>query len=267
MPCDWIYPQTFSTAPQSDAARAYLDDPSTQKLAGFFEAKGLQSLKQEDQRQEWYDDWLAYQASHRIYFSVLAPAQTGDGGFAFDVLTYARFLEVFGYFSPAHGYSLQVTSLGLFAFLLGADRALKLEALATLEKGGLLAFGVSEKEHGSDLLANEFTVRELSPGRFVANGSKYYIGNANAASLIAILASKHDKRSGGSSRRALPVLFALRPKESKGFGGVGKIGTLGVRGAFVGEFEVTDHEFPETDVIAAGRDAWDALFGAITLGK
>ncbi len=40
-----------------------------------------------------------------------------------------------------------------------------------------------------------------------------------------------------------------------------------MRSAFVGEFEVKEHEFPQSDVIAAGRDAWDAIFGAITLGK
>ena len=93
-----------------------------------------------------------------------SPAQSPDRGFALDVLTYSRFLEVFGYFSPAHGYSLQVTSLGLFAVLLGNNPALKQEALAVLEKGGLLAFAVSEKSHGSDLLANGFTVERVGLG-------------------------------------------------------------------------------------------------------
>src|SRR4030095_1059112 len=98
------------------------------------------------------------------------------------VLRYARFLEIFAYFSPGHGYSLQVTFLGLFSVLLGTNSALKHEAVAAIEAGGLLAFGVSEKRHGSDLLGNEFTIRSVSPGRLVANGNKYYIGNSNAAS-------------------------------------------------------------------------------------
>ncbi len=216
MPSDWIYPQTFSTAPQSAESRVYLDNPSTQKLADFFEAKGVEPLKTEDERQQWYGDWLEFQASHRLYSSVLAPAQSPDRGFALDVLTYSRFLEVFGYFSPAHGYSLQVTSLGLFAVLLGNNPALKQEALAVLEKGGLLAFAVSEKDHGSDLLANGFTVRELASGRLVGQGSKYYIGNANAASFITILASKQDKRStGASSRRAFPSCSPCAPRNPK----------------------------------------------------
>jgi acyl-CoA dehydrogenase len=35
----------------------------------------------------------------------------------------------------------------------------------------------------------------------------------------------------------------------------------------VGAFEVTGHDLPDTDVIAEGRDAWDAVIGSVTLGK
>jgi acyl-CoA dehydrogenase len=116
------------------------------------------------------------------------------------------------------------------------------------------------------LLANEFTIAEAEPDRFVANGSKYYIGNSNCACLIAILARKGNRRD-AQSRRAAPVLFALRPDQSAGFSGARKIRTLGVRAAFVGEFALQDHELPRGDVIAEGRQAWDAVFGAVTLGK
>ncbi len=179
------FPQTFATS--AATAAAYLQDPAVVKLIEFFEAKGLAALKQEDRLQKWYDDWIAYQADHRLYAQLLSPAKYSTLGGKLDLLRYARFLEVFGYFSPAHGYSLQVTFLGLGSILMGTNDALKREAIAILEAGGLLAFGVSEKAHGADLLANEFVVREAGPGRFVANGSKYYIGNANAASMIAIL--------------------------------------------------------------------------------
>jgi acyl-CoA dehydrogenase len=59
----------------------------------------------------------------------------------------------------------------------------------------------------------------------------------------------------------------MRPGRCAGFGGLRKISTLGVRAAFVGEFRVTDQEVPETDVVAEGRDAWDAVLGTVTLGK
>ena len=262
-----VLPQAFSSVARSAATDVYLADSTALALLSFFEAKGLAAIKEEDRREQWYDDWLAYQAEHRLYASLLSPKQYSSLGFDIDLRRLTRFLEVFGYFSPAHGYSFQVTFLGLFSILAGRNSALKCEAVAALEAGGLLAFGVSEKGHGSDLLGNEFTLRQSGPGQFVANGTKYYIGNANSASIISILARKQDERSDGRARRAPPVLFALRPERAAGFGSVRKISTLGVRAAFVGEFEVKNQEVPATDVIAQGREAWDAVFGTVTLGK
>jgi acyl-CoA dehydrogenase len=69
------------------------------------------------------------------------------------------------------------------------------------------------------------------------------------------------------STRAPIVLIALRPKVSPGIRNVRKIATLGIRSAFVGSFDVRDQPIPATDIIAEGRDAWDAIFGTITLGK
>src|SRR2546430_2190816 len=112
-----IYPQFFS----SRATEISLQDPSARKLVEFFQAKGLPALKEEDRREQWYDDWLAFQAEHQLYASLLSPKRYSARGFEFDVLRYARFLEVFGYFSPAHGYSLQVTFLGFFSILLGSN--------------------------------------------------------------------------------------------------------------------------------------------------
>jgi acyl-CoA dehydrogenase len=263
-----IYPQTFSLAHQADTPAAfYLRDPATRKLVEFFEAKGLAALKDEDRREAWYADWVAYQAGHRLYASVLSPREFSSSGNEFDLLRLTRFVEVFAYFSPAHGYSLQVTFLGLFSILMGSNADLKREAVAALEAGGLLALAVSERDHGADLLGNAFALSEVAPGRFVAAGRKYYIGNANAASIISVLARCEKPGSNGRPRRAPPALFALRPGRTDAMGGLRKIRTMGVRAAYVGEFEVAGHELGQSDLIAEGRDAWDAVAGAVSLGK
>ena len=263
-----VYPQVFSTICSTSAANIYLSDPSARKLVEFFERKGLRALKEEDRLEQWYEDWLAYQAEHRLYATMLAPKQFSTNGSHFDLLRITRFLEVFGYFSPAHGYSLQVSFLGLFAILMGTNAALKQEAVAALEAGELLAFAVSEKDHGADLLGNEFSISEVSPGRMKANGAKYYIGNCNRAAIITTLARNEGDRPGARNARRVPVvLLALRTKQGDGLRNVRKIHTLGVRAAFVGEFEVKDHPLTPQDFIAEGRRAWDAIFGTVTLGK
>lgn len=263
---DAVYPRSFSLVMPAAANDAYLRDASIEKLLQFFETKGMAALKEEDRCEQWYDDWLQYQARHRLYASVLSPKQYSSLGYEFDLLKLARFLEVFGYCSPAHGYSLQVSFLGLFPILMGAREALKREAVATLEAGGLFALGVSERRHGADLLGNEFSVKEVG-GRWVASGSKCYIGNSNCASIMSILARKEDDRTAGRERRAPFVLFALRPSQSPRYRNVRKIRTLGIRQAFVGELEVNGHELPPDDVFAEGRRSWDAVLGTVTLGK
>src|SRR5687768_15653665 len=114
-----IYPQTFTAANRSASAEIYLRDPLIKKVADFFDAKGLAALKAEDQREQWYQDWIDYQAKHRIYATILSPSHLSSIGGSFNLLRYTRLLEVFASFSPAHGYSLQVTFLGLFVILMG----------------------------------------------------------------------------------------------------------------------------------------------------
>ena len=262
-----IFPQTFFRDHSPAAAATYLSDPLIQRLVEFFERKGLAALKEEDRLEQFYEDWLAYQSEHRLYAGLLTPRGYSSDGAELNLLRLTRFFELMGYCSPAHGYSLQVSFLGLFAILMGSNSALKAEAVAALRTGGLFAFGISEKEHGSDLLANEFTIRQTEPGQYVANGKKYYIGNANVAAMIAVLTRKLDRRTAANTARAPLALFALCPAQCDGFHHLRKIRTLGVRAAFVGEFQVSNHPLPETDLIAEGRKAWDAVFGAVTLGK
>ncbi len=262
----------FEASSPTPGTSEYLRDPSLQLLASFFQNKGLADLKQEDRQEGWHQDWIDYQARHGLYASLLSPEQYSSLGRCLNICRLARFLETFAYFSPAHGYSLHVSLLGLFPILMSANEALKREAIAKLEGGGLFAFAVSEKAHGSDLFANEFIVEAANqPGLpdtgWLAGGAKYYIGNVNAACLISVLAKKAGSESAGTTKRLPFVFFALRPQETPAFRNVCKIRTLGVRTAFVGSFEVGGHAFPEGDVISQGREAWDAVRGTVNFGK
>lgn len=281
MASDALYPLVLDVSSPAGGTAEYLEDSSIRLLSDFFRNKGLAALKQEDQREDWYQDWIDYQAKHRLYASVLSPKRYSSFGYQLNLLRWARFLETFAYFSPAHGYSLHVSFLGLFPILMSSNEALKKEAVAKLEAGGLFAFGVSERAHGSDLFANEFTVKQAGAAGWIADGRKYYIGNANKACMVSILA-KHVASDAGPARSAafqdapqaagaskrLPFAFvAIRPDQAPAFRNVRKIRTLGIRSAYVGEFEVKGHPFSAKDVICQGRDAWDAILGTVNFGK
>jgi acyl-CoA dehydrogenase len=264
---DALYPLWFGISSPAPGTPEYLQDSSVQLLVDYFRKKGLPTLKEEDRREDWYPDWIDYQAKHQLYASLLSPRRYSSLGHSFNFLKLTRFLEVFAYFSPAHAYSLHVSFLGLAPILMSDNEALKREAIAKLEGGGLFAFAVSERAHGSDLLANEFTVKPVGSAGLLADGAKCYIGNANAACIISVLARKGDAGSAGLSKRSPFVFFALRPAEAAAFQNVRKIRTLGIRSAFVGEFDVKSHPLPEGDILSQGREAWNAIFGTIDLGK
>ena len=263
-----IYPVSFAPGVPGPGAAAYLAQPGVRRLAEFFDAKGLPALKSEDRAESWHDDWIRYQGEHGLLAGVLSPKAYSTRGSQFDLLNLTRMWEACAYFSPAHAYSLHVSFLGLFPFLRGENEALKREAIEKLEAGGIFAFAVSEREHGADLLANEFTLTEVAPGRLSARGSKYYIGNANAAAMISVMAKRGRRQhADGGSRRAPLLFFALRPTANGAVCDMRKIRTSGIRTAYVAAFEVDGHECPESDVICAGRGAWDAVFATVTLGK
>lgn len=264
---DVLGPLSFESSCPPNGAAEYVSDPYVRQLAEFFQCKDKATLAREDRDEQWYQDWIDYQAQHGIYAGLLSPKAYSTRGGQLNLLRFTRFLEVFSYFAPAHAYSLHVSFLGLFPILMSGNETLKREAIGRLEAGGLFAFGVSERDHGSDLLANEFAVTPTNPGGYLAQGSKCFIGNANAACMISILAKKLAPASTGSTKRAPFVLFALRPTDAPAFQNLTKVRTLGIRAAFVGEFEVNGHNFPEEDIISEGRDAWDAVFGTVNLGK
>lgn len=243
----------------------YTEDPTVKALSDFFERKGLAQLKKEDRAETWYADFIEYVKEHGIYARFLSPKKYNSLGHQWDFLALCKFLETFAYYSPAHAYSFQVSFLGIFPILMSKNEELKKEAVKRLEAGAMFAFGLSEKGHGSDIYSSEMQLTKAEG--YVANGSKYYIGNANCAQIISVLAVDKTINPSGTVTKENFTFFALRPQEAKSFTDLKKIETMGVRTAFVGGFSLKDHQFPETDVIAKADAAWDAVFGTVNLGK
>ena len=244
----------------------YTDDQTVKALADFFEKKGLARLKEEDRNEIWYDDFLEHVKKHRIFARFLSPKKYSSLGHEFDFLSLGRYLETFAYYSPSHGYSFQVSYLGIFPILMSKNEELKQEAIKRLESGAMFAFGLSEKEHGSDIYSSEMHMQK-TPDGYTASGSKYYIGNANCAEIISVLAIDKSVGKKDEVTKENFTFFTLRPEESEGFVDLKKIQTMGVRAAFVGSFGLKDHRFTERDIIAKGDAAWDAVFGTVNLGK
>ncbi len=62
--------------------------------------------------------------------------------------------------------------------------------------GGKMAWGLSERRHGSDVLANEMSARRVEGG-WVLDGEKWTIGNATVADVVMVFARTSDKGGPG----------------------------------------------------------------------
>jgi alkylation response protein AidB-like acyl-CoA dehydrogenase len=115
---------------------------------------------------------------------------------------------------------------------------------AAILEGDLISFGISEADHGSDLLANE-TGLEADGDQLRLTGRKWPVGNAGRARFMVTLA-----RSG--KRSFSLVLFDKQRSEAETWSVLPQVKTLGLRGHDLSGLHFTGAPVNREDVL--GRD-------------
>ena len=111
-------------------------------------------------------------------------------------------------------------------WIAGSDDQKRLAA-GLIRGGGKIAFALTERTHGSDLLANELEAREEGD-RLLISGEKWLIGNATRSTAMTLFA--RTRAEGGP--RGFSLLFAdKRLLDSAGFHHLPKVKTVGLRGS------------------------------------
>src|SRR5262249_11834905 len=102
------------------------------------------------------------------------------------------------------------------------------EKLARIIRGGgQMSFALTEKEHGSDLLATEVTARKVEGG-YVLSGEKWLIGNVRRCAALTLFA--RTEPAGGP--RGFSLFFIEKSSlDQSSFTYLPRIKTHGVRGA------------------------------------
>ena len=246
-----------------DYHRDHADAESRQlveKTIAFFENKGLRRIKEDDQAMVWYDDFLNFIKEEKIFAKLLTPAAygLGDPGRRWDMWRISEFNEVLAFYGLCYWYAWQVTILGLGPIWMGSNEEAKKRTARLLAAGGVFAFGLSERAHGADLYSTETTLTPAGDGRWLANGSKYYIGNGNCAALV----STFGKLAGTGEY----VFFVVDPQQPQ-YQCVKKIDTSGVRQAYVAEYSLHDYPVGDADILSRGDLAWNSSLNTINVGK
>ena len=95
-----------------------------------------------------------------------------------------EFNEILAFYGLGYWYTWQVSILGLGPIWQSENEALKQKAARLLDEGEVFAFGLSERQHGADIYSTEMSLAPQADGTYLANGEKYYIGNANLAPMV-----------------------------------------------------------------------------------
>jgi len=228
-----------------------------QKTIAFFEAKGKERLKADYHNRVWYDDFLEFVKENRIFTTLLTPAafSAGDPDTRWDTSRICDFNEILGFYGLAYWYTWQVSILGLGPIWMSGNQGVKERAATMLREGGIFAFGLSEKTHGADLYASEMALTPLGEGQYMADGGKYYIGNANEAAMVSTF--------GKNSETGEYVFFVADPKHDH----YELVKNVVEWQSYVAEYSLSAYPITDDDILSTGRDAWDAALNTVNVGK
>ncbi len=227
------------------------------KTVAFFESKGMEKLKHDDHERVWYADFLEFVQREKVFATLLTPAAYGDGddGKRWDTYRNCAFNEVLGFYGLQYWYTWQVTILGLGPIWMGNNEKVKVRTAGLLEAGGIFAFGLSEQTHGADLYSSEMAITPGADGQYLANGSKYYIGNANAAALVSTF--------GKNTETGDFVFFAVQSDHAN----YECVKNVVNSQNFVAEYALHDYPLTNDDILSSGQEAWDSSLNTVNVGK
>ena len=185
----------------------------------------------------------------------MTPAGYGDDDSRWDTFRICDFNEILGFYGLCYWYTWQVSMLGLGPIWMSNNQEVKKKTAQLLKDGAIFAFGLSEKEHGADLYSSEMMLTQIGENTYMADGGKYYIGNANNAALVSTFAK--DSESGD-------YVFFAADSQHENFECVQNVCNSQ---NYVAEFALHSYPVTEADILSKGRDAWDSSLNTINICK
>ncbi|WP_407288790.1 acyl-CoA dehydrogenase family protein [Streptomyces sp. BP-8] len=241
-------------------------DPETRRLlratVDWFEERGKRQLIEDYRSRAWLADFLAFSAKEGLFATFLTPASAAGGqqDKRWDTARIAVLNEIFGFYGLDYWYAWQVTILGLGPVWQSDNAAARGRAAELLDQGEVFAFGLSEKSHGADIYSTDMLLEPDSDGAggFLASGSKYYIGNGNAAGLVSVFGRRTDVEGPDGY-----VFFAADSRHEA----YHLVKNVVDSSKYVSEFRLERYPVRPDDILHTGRAAFDAALNTVNVGK
>ncbi|MGC0366273.1 acyl-CoA dehydrogenase [Rhodococcus sp. 27YEA15] len=239
-------------------------DETTRKLlratVEWFESRGKDRLLSDYHEKVFYSDFLDFAAEEGLFATFLTPTRdaVGDPDKRWDTSRIAALSEILGFYGLNYWYPWQVTILGLGPVWQSENEPARARAAASLEAGGVAAFGLSEKEHGADVYSTDMVLAPDGDGGYLASGSKYYIGNGNCANTVSVFGRVNGVEG------ADQYVFFYADFEHPAFSVVKNIVPAQM---YVAEFSLDNYPVAAHDILHTGEAAFSAALNTVNIGK
>jgi acyl-CoA dehydrogenase len=231
-------------------------------LVEWFESRGKTQLLQDDLDAVWVSDFLEFIKQEKIFATFLTPSAyaNGDPNKRWDASRNAALSEIFGFYGLAYWYAEQVTILGLGPIWMSANEDAKRKAAQQLEDGGVMAFGLSERDHGADVYSTDLilTPSDEDGIAFRASGTKYYIGNGNVAGMVSVFGRRNDIEGADG------YIWFAADSQHDAYELIDNVihGQL-----YVSTFTLHDYPVREEDILHTGPEAFSSALNTVNIGK
>jgi acyl-CoA dehydrogenase len=246
--------------PKQYKDRNYPDERSKEimlKTIQWFEDKGLARQKEQYHNREFASDFQKFVTEEGFFETLFLPKGYGsDPDQYYSSYRMYEFSEICGFYGNAYWYCFHVSALGLNPVLMGDNEALKQRAIAKMKGNAFCAFGLSEKEHGADIYSSAMTLTPVGEGKYVANGSKYYIGNGNVAATVSVFGKMEDTGD---------YVFFVVDSQHPNYHLIKNV--IDFNQEFVAEFQLKDYPITDADICTIGPKAWDDMLNTVNLCK
>ncbi|MFD1814236.1 acyl-CoA dehydrogenase family protein [Rhodococcus gannanensis] len=242
-------------------------DPETRRLLratiDWFEARGKQQVLEDDLEAVWPADFLDFVRREKLFATFLTPAEFADGdpNRRWDAARNAALSEILGFYGLAYWYAWQVTVLGLGPIWMSDNVDAKRRAAQQLVDGEVMAFGLSERDHGADVYSTDMLLTATLDDdgvAFRATGEKYYIGNGNVAGMVSVFGRRTD--IDGPEGYVFFVVDSRHPNYNL-------LGNVLRAQMYVSTFRLEDYPVREEDILHTGVAAFEAALNTVNVGK
>jgi acyl-CoA dehydrogenase len=258
-------PNTYDPQQFDDETRRLL-----RATIDWFEGQGKKRMLDDDLAAQWPADFVEFVKREKLFATFLTPSEYADGDpeKRWDAARNAALSEILGFYGLTYWYTEQVTILGLGPIWQSENKDAKLKAADDLEAGEVMAFGLSEREHGADVYNTDMVLMPASEEDrangilYRATGEKYYIGNGNVASMVSVFGRRGDI-DGSLDKEKAYVFFAV-DSQHENYHLIDNVVHMQI---YVSTFRLENYPVREEDILHIGVEAFAAALNTVNVGK